>query len=233
MRFFLRPLTTLLFFTIPPLALISCAADDDPGPRRAENPCQIFKEEDQLPPDTTLDEGCFELQGLHRISQGRLTVGSDATLYLRQEGGLQINSELLLQPGAKLLFERDAGLDINQGVLIAKGTSEEPVILRGTHEVAGHWQGLRIIHSPRQSELSHVELRHGASLRWRDRLGASRANLFIDEGGLASLNHVLIKDSGHMGLSIQDGTLTTCEALTFSNIGHHHLYPAEIRELCP
>lgn len=231
MRYFLRPL--IFFVAIPQLLLLGCTAEEEPDPQRAQNPCQVFDEENPLSPNSTLDDGCFELRGLHTLTSGELHIGPRATLYLSEYSTLEIQDRLFISPGARLLFEKDAGLNINGGTIIAEGTPEEPIIFRGTHEVAGHWQGLRVTNSSQPSTLANVHLRHAASQRWHDRQGWSRANLLLDQGALMNLNNVRIGDSGHMGLAIHEGTLLSCQGVSFFNIGLHHIYPPALKDLCP
>jgi hypothetical protein len=67
------------------------------------------------------------------------------------------NRRLLVQPGARLEFEEEAGIDV-QGALYVCGTEKEPVTLTAETGEPGSWQGIRFLEADDSSMLAHTLL---------------------------------------------------------------------------
>lgn len=53
-------------------------------------------------------------------------------------------SSLTIEPGVTVKFAENAGLRIDKGALVAKGTAAKPIVLTGEREVPGYWKGVAV-----------------------------------------------------------------------------------------
>lgn len=85
-------------------------------------PCRV-PDDGLVTKSLTLPKGCA-------LEVGKLVVSSGATL--------------TLEPGVKLTFATDGLLQVDDGHLVAKGTSRDPVLLTGAEKAAGSWVGVSV-----------------------------------------------------------------------------------------
>ncbi|MCL4266957.1 MAG: hypothetical protein KJ069_27505 [Anaerolineae bacterium] len=65
------------------------------------------------------------------------------------------NRRLLVQPGARLEFEEDAGIEV-QGALYVCGSQKEPVTLTAAAGKPGSWQGIRFLNADDSAVIAHA-----------------------------------------------------------------------------
>ena len=67
------------------------------------------------------------------------------------------NQVLIVEPGVRILFEKDAGIWVREGQIIINGNSSENVILKGV-DTNTIWKGVHLIHS-KNSEFNNLKIR--------------------------------------------------------------------------
>ncbi len=75
-------------------------------------------------------------------------------------GSNQLQSNVTIEAGTTIIFERSAELDID--VVQAMGTEDAPIVFRGNNLVSGYWKGLSL--SGNASSLEHVSLYDAGAL---------------------------------------------------------------------
>lgn len=79
-------------------------------------------------------------------------------------GLIDIDAEVILEPGIRIGFEEDAGFRINDGAaLLALGTQEDSIIMTGIEETDGFWKGILFRADDVTSELKYVEIHYAGS----------------------------------------------------------------------
>lgn len=75
--------------------------------------------------------------------------------------------QLTIAPGARILFEAEAGLFV-RGTLTALGTADEPIIFSNTRfdedfaDAPGQWDGIYILEGSKDNRVTHAIVRNGA-----------------------------------------------------------------------
>lgn len=111
---------------------------------------------------------------------------------------------LTIEPGTEIAFGPDSGFEfLDNGAIIAEGTESDPIVMRGTSEVAGLWKGLSLATTRPENSLSYVTIRHAGSSPF---LSSGPAALGIgrspgDEGS-AGIQNVTIEESGGRGIRV-------------------------------
>jgi len=105
---------------------------------------------------------------------------------------------LTIAPGTQLYFTQDGSLTVDLGAnLTAAGTASSPIVIRGSQQVQGYWQGILINSISLQNVFSYCTIADG---------GASTGNSFNADvsiiGGTASFNNCTISNSSNCGIYI-------------------------------
>ncbi|MCX2743764.1 right-handed parallel beta-helix repeat-containing protein [Mangrovivirga sp. M17] len=80
------------------------------------------------------------------------------------DGFLQVNADLIIQPGVCVVFKANSGLYINvDGSIQAVGTASEPITLTGESRTPGFWRGLQVRANDVRNELNHVTVEYAGS----------------------------------------------------------------------
>lgn len=116
-----------------------------------------------------------------------------AVYRILQGGNLAVTGGVLtLAPGSTLLFEEGQAMSVTRpGELSAVGTAGAPILLSGTVQVRGHWDGLGFFGA--QGHLEHVTVEYGG----RESFGgvSEKANLVLTRAGSAEPSNVTIRSS--------------------------------------
>ncbi|MFT4112735.1 hypothetical protein [Silvibacterium sp.] len=73
----------------------------------------------------------------------------------------EIKSHLTIEPGAKLEFESNVGIDVTQdGSLSAEGTPDKPIVFTGADETPGFWTGLYFESNSAKNVVSHATIQY-------------------------------------------------------------------------
>ena len=221
----------------PLLAIaIACGPDseqDDP-PSITDLECTEINDSQSLNGGVLLEDPCYQLSGSLLVTHGELSTAPGTII--RVDSVLTIQTTLFLAPGTTVLFEEGAGLNIDGGLLRADagGSPDTPIRFIGSHQVSGHWQGLRFANTPAPAfnRLVNVEISHAARSTWATGSSVTRAIIFVDQGGRLELNDAHLSKSAHHGISITEGQLAGCTRVTFENIDRHHVYVGEDGQSC-
>lgn len=120
---------------------------------------------------------------------------------------IAVTSELTINPGVVIAFERNTRLDINsEGLLIAKGTAEQKIRFVGVEKSKGFWAGLMIYSASNANVLEYFEIMHTGS---RVLLSGTKASLGLFGGGKAqiAIKNSLFSTSDGYGIFAQDGSI--------------------------
>ncbi len=143
----------------------------------------------------------------------------------------ELNAVLTVEPGVVVVFKQDAsiGTKLNgNGVLIAKGTAEKPIVFTGEQKIAGFWDGLMLLTSNDvRNELNYVEISYGGGTA--DRLFGELANLNVSgRSGPSSvkITNCSFTNSKGRGIHVYNGGILT----EFSNnrFSNNTLYPIQL-----
>ncbi|GAB5535788.1 MAG: hypothetical protein Rubg2KO_20370 [Rubricoccaceae bacterium] len=122
------------------------------------------------------------------------------------------NETLTIEPGTVVGFTSNSRLRmVNDGVIKAIGTAEEPIWLKGTEEQPGHWAGV-VFQNARLDEntLDYVTIEHGGSGPNGTFLGA---NLEVLGDSRVSITNTVLRHSLGFGIYVQEAaTLTAFES---------------------
>ncbi|MGM0578104.1 MAG: right-handed parallel beta-helix repeat-containing protein [Myxococcota bacterium] len=87
-----------------------------------------------------------------------------------------------------------------EAAIVANGTEEDPVTIRGATETAAFWRAF-VIESPNPvNTLTHVVVAHGGS---EDYFSNNPAGLYLGDGARVTLDHCTFRDNGGYGLSVE------------------------------
>jgi hypothetical protein len=124
----------------------------------------------------------------------------DVPYYVATELTL-IAETLTLNPGTRLVFGKDAGLDVWEGSLLALGSEDDPIVFTGLEAEPGYWQGIVLGHAGEHT-LRNTIVEYGGS-------GTGGANvtsrgLSEDERGTLLIEGSTLRHSAGYGL-VNDG----------------------------
>ncbi|WP_246859214.1 PKD domain-containing protein [Spirosoma sp. KCTC 42546] len=118
---------------------------------------------------------------------------------------VSVQSELTINPGVVIAFERDTRMDINDngGLIIAKGTASQKIRFVGVEKTKGFWTGLMLYSGSNANVFEYVELLHAGS---RPLYSLIKAGMYVSgtKAQIAVKNSLFAETTGY-GLYIQDG----------------------------
>jgi hypothetical protein len=130
---------------------------------------------------------------------------ADVTYRVTRTVEITNSSTLTIEPGTRVEFQADAGLrvDGNGSALVADGTSSDGILMTGTQQNDGFWEGVTFYSNNANNVLNYVTVEYGGSQR----------SSFIDSNGAVSLNNgaaveitnTSITNSGDYGIALDDG----------------------------
>ena len=135
---------------------------------------------------------------------------------------------LTIAPGTQLYFTQNGSLTVDAGANItAAGTSSSPIIIRGSQQVQGYWQGIIINSVSLQNIFSYCTIADGGAYT-----GYSfNADVSII-GGTASFNNCTISNSSNCGIYIVgSGTSAYFNSFTNNTVTGNNNYPIMTRVL--
>lgn len=136
----------------------------------------------------------------------------------RFSGTTSINdasAQVTVEPGARLEFEEESGLNVDAGALFAEGTEGARIVFTGVDKTKGFWSGLAILSNASKNVLDYAEVSYG---------GASGYH-FTYQGirviGSLTLKNSIIKDNKEAGVRVLKGAvLNVSGPMTYSNNGN-------------
>lgn len=145
---------------------------------------------------------------------------------------IRVNAQLEIRPGVIIAFERDKGLQVNRGELIAVGSAERKIVFTGVEKERGFWRGILILSNSLNNEMNHLVVEYGGGVPFPETFGDHRANIFLygsDISGAAlNISNSEVAQSGDYGMYVNGmPTITGFEANYFhDNAGNAMFLPA-------
>lgn len=151
---------------------------------------------------------------------------SDCDYFL--SGDMDIGSDLTIEAGTTIIMDKDAAIRVNRGRIIAVGSQDNRITIRGDAPLAGYWNGITIIQA-RPSRVEYVDIMDGGQEPFTGR----GAGLSIISAAV-SLVDMSVSNSYAYGLNLPAGAQLTA----FSNNRFYNnrlagltVYPSLIPEL--
>ena len=130
---------------------------------------------------------------------------------------LDIEDSLGIMPGARLIFEEHAGLDIfGTGLLTVGDTAGDPVVMEGSRNQVALWKGIRFNNNSDSNLLANVTFKDAGS-GWNS-AGRSESTLYLEDSNL-SLDSVTVLDSGLHDLWADGESTVSCTNVTMTMDG--------------
>lgn len=127
--------------------------------------------------------------------------------YFLQSNFKSEDGVLTVAPGTEIIMPAQSWLHLsNKASLIMVGTAEEPIIIRGEHDVAGFWLQLNIDSSSPLNEIGHVIFKNAGNT-------TSKPNgaVFLGRSKFLNIHDVVFSNCFEYGLSIQQATKSHLE----------------------
>ncbi|WP_460982948.1 PKD domain-containing protein [Spirosoma fluminis] len=118
-----------------------------------------------------------------------------------------VTSELTINPGVVIAFERDARLDINsEGLIVAKGEADKKIKFVGVQKTKGFWVGIMVYSGSNANVFENIEVHHAGS---RALLSSVKAGMALFGNGKAqiALKNSLFADNDGYGLFVNEGAI--------------------------
>ncbi len=131
---------------------------------------------------------------------------------------VQFDGLLTIEEDVYIEFDSDTWLYIRDGGSInAIGTADNPIVMRGSTETPGFWQGVFIRSSNVTNTMEHVNIQHTGSSEIDGDIAAIVLEGFY--GGAANLSNVSVSEAVGYGLTVQNGaTLQSFSSNSFASI---------------
>ena len=114
-----------------------------------------------------------------------------------------------LEPGLEVRFASGQRLNFREdAVFVAEGTSEDPIVIRGTTEAPGFWAGLAFFTKSTESRLSYVTISHA---------GSTKLATFVEEAAISLVDanlragNVTVTETTGFGIFVDDSSVLTDE----------------------
>jgi hypothetical protein len=128
-----------------------------------------------------------------------------------------VESTLTIEPGVYLDFAADTYMLV-RGTILASGTAEAPIVMRGAVQETGYWRGVQINSSDITNVFEHVMVMHTGSSELADNKTAILIEGF--SRGVLNLKNVTISDVEGYGLFVEaSGTIRDFTSNNFTDIG--------------
>ncbi|CCH01199.1 PKD domain-containing protein [Fibrella aestuarina BUZ 2] len=132
---------------------------------------------------------------------------------------IDVTSELTINPGVVIAFERDVRVNVNDGggLLIAKGTAQQRIKLMGVQKTKGYWVGIALYSGSNANVLEYVDVLHAGS---RPLYSTTKAALFMSGGSKAQIalkNTQFAQNDGYGVYVYEGGILREFQENAFTN----------------
>ncbi|MDT0294606.1 hypothetical protein ACFQ3R_04415 [Mesonia ostreae] len=119
---------------------------------------------------------------------------------------------LTVEPGVEIIMSAQNWMHIsNKSSLVMVGTAQDPIIIRGEHDVAGFWLQLNIDSSSPLNEIGHVIFKNSGNTTKKPN-GA----IFLGREKFLNIHDVVFSNCFEYGLSIQDASRSHLEQANLS-----------------
>jgi len=133
------------------------------------------------------------------------TLSSEISYLVTDE--IDIEAELTIEPGSTIEFESGTGFEVTEqaGAINAQGTEEDPILITGTNEQAGWWNGIYFEDSSNQNNiLDYVTIEYGGGEEY---LRSGSGNLVIgrdNRNAAIDITNSTLQQSENYGLWLHE-----------------------------
>ena len=159
-----------------------------------------------FPEDTVLKKNCYLCKQTPKITDG---------------------VKITMEPGVKIVFSADTGLDITDNdILIAAGTATQPIVFTGAQKVRGHWKGLTFGSTLKpDSKLDYVIIEYAGDTT-SDKTAAALKASADSRGARFSMTNTIIRESQGFGINLGGSAVVGAfskNTLTKNTLGPGHI----------
>lgn len=150
---------------------------------------------------------------------------TDAPFRVLTNNTIDVIGGVVVSPGATLEFESGARLDIESGgSLNAVGSASERIVLRGSSDAVGFWDGINVVSNDANNVLAFVDV--------SDAGDAGYAGVYVQSTGAVAITDSRITNS-IIGLNLENGaTLSAFSGNAFSANGRiADIYPVHLAQV--
>ena len=149
----------------------------------------------------------------HQVADDQTWVDLSGSTAYRFTWDVDVNSDLVIQPGTRLEFEEDIKMTVHSGAsLVAEGNASDRIVFTSSN-VAGEirWAGIDVQSTSALNSLDYVTVNWGGGnerLFYRtfiDSDGDVHANIGLQEDAQLNLTNSRILNSGEYGLALLEG----------------------------
>lgn len=125
----------------------------------------------------------------------------------------EIGSRITLEPGVEIVAANDAGIIVNtEGTLIASGTDNNRIVIRGEEDVQGYWIGIKIYSNKADNKMEYVNIANGGGGNgWNSNIDLATGNAMLN------LTNCHITDSQGYGVYVRLDAILNESLNTFDN----------------
>ncbi|MEO1481451.1 MAG: hypothetical protein AAFU77_05045 [Myxococcota bacterium] len=141
---------------------------------------------------------------------------------------------LTIAAGATLLMSELAGLRVEAGSLSMIGTETARITVRGEVENPGYWEMIRFDSNNPGNVIRFADVSHGGAGRDFGFTGNVESSVYVDDGGLLTLENSTISATKDAGLTMEeDAEFMSFANNTFNSNGGPglRLYPAQLASI--
>ncbi|TVR02967.1 MAG: hypothetical protein EA398_06470 [Deltaproteobacteria bacterium] len=175
----------------------------------------------------SVDSAGFQTAGCPEAVEISGTISSDETWASQAgecpayvvTGTVNVRAELRIEAGTTVLFRDAAAITVtNDGALRAEGTEQAPIVLRGTEDERGWWQGVHILTDRPTNRLFHVTIRNAGSTAFHGSVDPAGLTLGRSSfGGGVRVQDSTFENNAGSGIHIHSGaTLNAFERNTLT-----------------
>lgn len=127
--------------------------------------------------------------------------------YFLQDNFRFLDGVLTIEPGTEIIMSAQNWMHLSdKASLVMVGTEDEPIIIRGEHDVAGFWIGFTIDSSSPLNEIAHVNFKNGGSTT-----GKPNGVVRLERSKFLKIHDVVFTNCFEYGLSFRSAAQSHLE----------------------
>ncbi len=131
--------------------------------------------------------------------------------YFLQDNFKNNEGVLTVEPGTEIIMPAQSWMHLSKKAsLVMVGTQENPIVIRGEHDVAGFWEGLTIDSGSPLNEIAHVNFKNAGSTT-----GNPNGVVRLERSKFLKIHDVVFTNCFEYGVSLQSAAKSHLE---YSNL---------------
>lgn len=127
--------------------------------------------------------------------------------YFLQDNFRYLDGVLTVEPGTEIIMSAQNWMHLSdKASLVMVGTADDPIIIRGEHDVAGFWLQLNIDSSSPLNEIAHVNFKNAGKTT-----STPNGAVLLGRSKFLNIHDVVFSDCFEYGLSVQDAARSHLE----------------------